>query len=63
MRTWMKDEWTKCYENSFVQTTLLSPILRYLLFTACVIYHLVIRLKVNLELIWNINSNIWLLHY
>lgn len=30
LRTWMKDEWTKCYETSFVQTTLLSPLLRRL---------------------------------
>ena len=28
--TWMKDEWGKYYDRSFVQTTLLSPILRYI---------------------------------
>ena len=26
--TWMKDEWNKLYESSYVQTNLLSPILR-----------------------------------
>ena len=29
--TWMKDEWGKYYDRSFVQTTLLSPILRYMI--------------------------------
>ena len=28
--TWMKDEWSRQYEHSFVQTTLLSPIIRLL---------------------------------
>lgn len=30
LKTWIKDEWLKQYENSFVQTTLLSPLLRWL---------------------------------
>lgn len=29
LRTWIKDEWTKMYELHFVQTTLLSPLLRW----------------------------------
>ena len=28
LRTWVKDEWNKLYDTSFVQRSLLSPILR-----------------------------------
>ncbi|BFZ01816.1 hypothetical protein BsWGS_04855 [Bradybaena similaris] len=30
LMTWMKDEWNKVYDSSYVQTHLLSPILRWL---------------------------------
>ncbi|XP_071493877.1 cilia- and flagella-associated protein 99-like [Diadema antillarum] len=30
LTTWMKDEWTKIYESSYVQVELVSPILRWL---------------------------------
>ena len=28
LRTWMKDEWCKLYDGAFVQTAILSPLLR-----------------------------------